>query len=561
MQHRRWGWALASALVLGGCYGGVDSADTDSGTGDGGESGSGGDDTQGDDGMIPEDVEPDDVPEPLAVRLNDVQYRYTVLDLFGVALTEEEEGWLPRDVPIDGHYSTAVEGQVFSPQYVLAYAYIARSIAARLDPAGLLADHGDCTDTSVGCIEAFARGLGRRIYRRPLTDEEVQIYVDLADAIAQSPEIDDDDVVEGIVQRMMQAPQFLYRLEHETDGTPGDLRRLDGYEVASRLSYFLWQSTPDEALLAFGADDYDAEALAEQIERMIADPKFARTREVFWGDYSLASVSSFATADEVLAQEHRQSLLATFDRISGADGDPQPLSAIFDGRDFVLSGSIAELAGATPKGDGLEVYDVSEVEERLGVVTHPSFIAAIGTTSFVGRGLFMTERLLCQPMSPPPGDADTAERIMETSQQTSEMTPREASEFRFGLEPVCLACHTQFEPIAYAFERYQMSGEFGLTDDQGRDLFSDGMLPAQGDRPEIAFADAPELLTALAAEDTVQACLVQNMMEYGTGHLAHGDTFVDEAFVEYRDRGETFDALVQSVAGSDLLSLMRTVQP
>jgi len=398
------------------------------------------------------------------------------------------------------------------------------------------------------------------LFRRPLSDDEVQTYVDLAATIAAAPETTDADVVAGVVQHMMQSPRFLYRLEHETDGTPGDLRRLDGYELASRLSYFLWQSAPDLELLAFAEESWDAEAVQAQVERMIADPKFARSRAVFWGDYSLASVSSFGTTDEALIDEHRSSLLATFDHLSGADGAPQALTALFDGSDVVLTGTIAEIAGGTAKGDGLEVYTVDELEQRIGVVTHPSFLAAIGTTSFVGRGLFMSERLLCSHIAAPPADA--AEDIMQTAQQTAGMTPREASEFRFGLEPVCLGCHTQFEPIAYAFERYDVGGGYSLTDEMGRDLFSDGLLPGNGERPSIEFADASELLEALAVDEGVMACLVANMMEYGTGHpTSTHNELVEGAHARFADDGETFDALVQSIANSDQMSLMRVVEP
>ena len=281
---------MAGALILSGCYQGAStglgdgSGDTDSGT----SATAGDEESSGDvdpDDPIPDDIDPESVLEPLVIRLNDTQYRFTMLDVLGVELDTQELGWLPRDVPIDGHYSTSAEGQAFGPQHVLGYAYVARSVAARLDTEALRSDYGDCGDTSPECIGAFAEGLGLRMFRRPLDAEEVQIYVDLAESIAQGPGTDDADVIGGVVQALMQAPQFLYRVERETDGTPGDLRRLDGYELASRLSYFLWQSAHDAELLEFAAGSYDADAVEAQIARMVADPKFARAREVFWGDY------------------------------------------------------------------------------------------------------------------------------------------------------------------------------------------------------------------------------------------------------------------------------------
>jgi hypothetical protein len=184
----------------------------------------------------------------------------------------------------------------------------------------------------------------------------------------------------------------------------------------------------------------------------------------------------------------------------------------------------------------------------------------MGTTSFVGRGRVLTERLLCQRTHPPPSDENTASRIMETEMDTAGMTPRQASEFRFGLEPICLSCHTQFEPIAYGFERYDQTGRYTPTDAEGRELFSDGTLPAMPGRPEIAFASAPDLLAQLAELESTQRCFVENMMEYGSGaNVEHAEAFVDEALGDFTDGGLRFDALVEAVATNQRLTLTRNV--
>ena len=556
---------LALALGLSsGCYDGSSSepagddpdgeGSTDSeGMGDGGD----------DDNPVPPDLDPDTVPEPLAARLNDTQYAYTVLDLLGTELSDEELGLLPRDVPIEGTYSTSAQAQSFSTQYVLGYAYIARSLSERLDPGALLAEHGGCDSVEASCLEDFVDGLGLRAFRRPLTGEERTSLLEMADRIASIDETTDDDVVRGLVQAILQAPAFIYRLEGEREGEAGQVRRTTGWELASRLSYFLWQSAPDDELLAFAAGsqgdgDYDPSALPGQIERMIADPRFARSREVFWGDYSLASISAFGSLEPELADQLRDSLLASFDRLSGVGAPPEPLSALFDGDTWVMTPDVAELAGVPSQGDGLQIYE--GVPERQGIVTHPGFLAAMGTDSFVGRGVFMTERLLCQHTGAPPDDPASEDAIADTANQTSDMTPREASEFRFGLQPVCLACHTQFEPIAYAFERYDMRGRYVLTDEQGRDLFSHGVLPPHGDRPEIAFDSAPELLGELADRPEINHCMVENMMEYGSGAPPlDSEEFLRLAQERYESEGLTFDALVSAVAGSERFTFLRTV--
>lgn len=559
-------WLVASALSLASCYGGAQAdgmpgtEGTGTGEGDGSDGDGTGDGPGGNDG-VPDGTEPESVPEPLAVRLTDTQYRNTILDLLGLELTEQELGFLPKDVPIEGAYSTSAQTQFFNTQYVLGYAYIARSLSERIDLPALLQQNGDCDIADTACVEVFVASLGKRLFRRPPSAEEIAAFSAVATAIEDGPDTTGDHVLRGILQAMLQAPQFLYRLEHETKGEPGTLRVVTGYELASRLSYFLWQSAPDDALLAFAGGpsedgEFDLSALPAEVERMIADPRFARSRELFWGDYSLASVSSFGTVDPEVGEELRESLLATLERISGVGAPAQPLSAIFDGHELMMTPAVAELAGAEPQGDGMQAYDIADTEERLGVVTHPGFLAAIGTTSFVGRGVFMTERLLCQHILAPPDTV--ADQIMDTAMQTDGMTPREASEFRFGLEPVCLGCHTQFEPIAYGFERYDDSGRFTLTDEQGRDLFSDGMLPAFGDRPAIDFADPQTLLGELAPLPVVHRCIVENMMEFASGARPEdAEIFLDEATLEFDAAGLTYDGLVEAVAGSPRMTLLR----
>ena len=562
-------WQIQGVVLVAacsaGCYGGADAAvDTDeagetelgdgsSGTGATGES------TGGE--PEPEDVPEGSVPEPLVPRLNDTQYGYAMEDILGASLSEQERDLIPRDIPVGSKYSTTVQGQFFSAQYVLAYANVARTIVDRVGSDALLQRFGDCSLGDDGCLEAFIDDLGRRTHRRPLTDDQRALYLDLAAAIETDATA--DDAVIGVAEAMLQSPHFLYRIEDETTGQPGAVYQVDGYELASRLSLFLWQSVPDEGLLDFAAayDPDDEEALRAEVDRMLADPKFARSRRQFWGDYSLASIAGFSTADPEVREELRESLRATFDHLSGADGPAEDLASLFTGTDLMMTPAVAEIAGAASKGEGMQLYTTDEADTRHGVLSHPAFFAAMGTTSFVGRGVFLTERLLCQHILPPPSDPATADAIMDTAMQTEDLTPREASEFRFGLEPVCLSCHTQFEPVAYAFERYDMVGRYGLTDDAGRALFADGNLPPYLERPEVPFEDAEQLFEGLAELDSTYVCLVENMMQYATGFsAANAEDSVLEGKESFEAEGRTFDALVRAVAENAQVTYKRTAQ-
>lgn len=516
-------------------------------------------------GIDPEVAASDYAPTPLAIRLNDQQYVHAVEDVLGVTLTADERQKLPRDIPAEAHYATSAEGQFFNPQYVIAYAEIARSVTARLSPAQLRQSFGACEESTPTCRDAFTRGLGRRLYRRPLSDDEVLDYAGLAIGVEDLPEADFDDGVIAITQALLQAPGFLYRLENETHGTPDTIRPVSGYELASRLSFFLWQSCPDDALLDFAATvpeggAVDKEALTAQVNRMMADPRYDRSRDAFWSDYTLVSTAPFAYAEPDVQEELRHSMLTTMARLSGVDADPGPILDMFTADELWMTPAVAQYAGATSTKDGMASYVSGELEERLGITTHPSFLGAIGTTSFVGRGVFMSQRILCIDIAAPPSDEDAFNRIQETVADTEELTPREASEFRFNLEPQCQGCHQVFEPIAYAFERFDLSGQYTPTDEDGRALYTDGELPEVKYQPAITFDDAQELMTQLRDTERVGRCLVQNMMEYAIGHdVGRAQDAIGKAHTSF-DEG-TFDDLVRAVALSPQLRAQKVVTP
>lgn len=168
--------------------------------------------------------------------------------MLGITLTNDEVELLPRDYPLGSDYSTSIDGQSFNVDYVLAYPYVARSIMGRVDPMALVEDQVACDGNDDSCLDEFVTTLGRRLYRRPLSNDEHGELIGLAATIEGLDGAGRRDAIVGITETMLQAPAFIYRVEDE--GGPGDdPQRVGGYELASRLSFFLWQSAPDDALL------------------------------------------------------------------------------------------------------------------------------------------------------------------------------------------------------------------------------------------------------------------------------------------------------------------------
>ncbi|MEM9695568.1 MAG: DUF1588 domain-containing protein, partial [Myxococcota bacterium] len=299
-----------------------------------------------------------------------------------------------------------------------------------------------------------------------------------------------------------------------------------------------------------------------EVERMMADPKFARSRDLFWMDYSLLTIAPFSSVEPEVADELRESLLITLNHLSGVESQAVPLAELLRTQELWMTPAVAGMAGARTIKDGMAAYSADELPHRLGVTTHPGFLAAMGTTSFVGRGIFMSQRLLCTTIISPPSDENATERIQETVADTEELTPREASEFRFNLEPACQGCHQVFEPIAYAYERFDIDGRYVETDADGRALFTEGVLPQGDGRTEIAFGNAEELVDALATMDGVERCLVDNMLEYASGYsLRASKRTIDAAFEGFRAEGRTFEALARVIALSPQLRWQKVATP
>ncbi|HZO17292.1 MAG TPA: DUF1592 domain-containing protein, partial [Polyangiaceae bacterium] len=204
-------------------------------------------------------------PEPTIMRmLNRREYGNTVRDLLGVPTDIIEQ--FPAD-PIVG-FDNHAESLVASSLLVEKHFDAAESLALEADMTVLLPCAG-----ADGCVDEFIDSFGRRAYRRPLVAEEhaaLRGIYDRARALGR----DEDTASRLVIQGALMAPQFLYRAE-TTVSESGGMAPVEGYELASRLSYFLWASTPDDALL--DAAETGALATPEQVEeqarRMLADPK------------------------------------------------------------------------------------------------------------------------------------------------------------------------------------------------------------------------------------------------------------------------------------------------
>jgi hypothetical protein len=455
-------------------------------------------------------------------RLSRAEYLATVRDLFpGVALGDVVIGRDPAEHGFENRADLLNPQPLLIEQYNTAASEIA--VLVMENPAAVVPCDPDTTGESA-CGAQFLGAFGARAFRRPLTQEETATYQAFFDA-----ELAADSGFVGAVQltieAMLQAPQFLYRLElGEPDPAAPGLARLTPYEVATRMSYLLWGSTPDESLLESAAAGRLATAAEREQEarRMLDDPRARDMLVEFhrqWLDFDGLSNEA---KDPVTYPDYDAALEAAIreesDRFVASvmwEGDGTVRSLLTSTRTEVDS-RLAQLYGVSaPDGDWTKV-DLDPTE-RSGLLTRAGFLASrahqvAGSPPL--RAVFVLERLLCQSPPPPPADADLSEPA--AASDDTDKTNRQLFEERLA-PAACKGCHATFTDLGYAFENYDAIGAY-RTEDNGLPVDATGAF-ALGDT-DWKIAGPLDLSEKLAASAEVERCVTRFWFEYAIGRAA-----------------------------------------
>lgn len=499
----------------------------------------------------------------LAARLSKFEYQNSINDVLGVSLLPAEldpnAGGIPDDAG-DGVLKHLADKQTSTEQYTLAYSQVADGVARRVDIAALASRLAFCTEATPDCGAAFVRSVGRRLFRRALEEREQTAMVGVYQA-ALSEMLGFADAARWALRALLQAPPFLFRLEKETSGSANQPRPLDGYELAARLASFLWVSVPDEALLAAAADGslVKPEVLQAQVSRMLADPKAQRLTEVFATDFSRARFASFEGSTDADRAALNESVVATFqDHFWTRRGS---IADLFTTTHFMVNQTTAGLLGLTMTGSGLQSVDVTSSPQRVGLLSHPGMIAGMGdrgTGSFVNRGKYLMERLLCRnPVNVP--DA-LGEEIQSFTATTAGLNEPERSALRQG-RALCWSCHKQFEPLSFGFARFDGAGRYvGEVDAAGKPLPLAGWVPTP-DEPH--YTDMPSYMQALAKDPVIQTCMTEHFIAFATARSSDelAKAQAESVGREYLTNGSSLPAMVGAVAKSEIFRTILTVPP
>lgn len=486
---------------------------------------------------------------PTLKRLTATQYVNSVHDLLGADLLVPDS--LEPDTEVNGLIAigasvTSVSSRGVEQYETAAYSVAEQAMASSTDRAALV----PCTPAATQddtCASTVLAALGRRAWRRDLTADELARLVTVSGTAAAVVGDFHGGLVYGIAG-LLQSPNFLYRVElGETDPDDPTRRRYTNEEMATRLAYFLWDTTPDDELLtAASAGELTTDAgLATQVDRMLADPRVhGGVRNFFteaWGLYKLDDLTKDPTvyvhmSDEVGADAREETLLNLEWLVFDQDGDYRD---IFTTRHTFLNRKLAAIYDVpAPARDGFGETELPADGDRRGLLGQVSFLALQAhptTTSPTRRGLFIREQLLCDDLPPPPANVDTS--IPEPSPDAVTMRDRLESHMA---DPYCASCHAMTDPIGLGFENYDGLGGWRTTD-------NGAPIDASGDLDGAAFSNASQLAERLHEHDGLGSCLTKMMFQYSQGRAA---TDADAAILEWHAAGLT-------ESGYSVLALVR----
>lgn len=447
-------------------------------------------------------------------RLTRVEYDFAIEDLLGDT-SRPARSFAPDDV------TTGYEiGSTVSPLLAEQYLDTATVLAERAT-ADLPALTG-CASTlsDEACAQRFIEQVGRRAYRRALTSEESASLLEL---YRTGTMLEDHRTgMQLVLEAILVSPSFLYHVEGAGPDVAGeDTVALDGFEIASRLSFFLWRSLPDDELLdaAEAGELADVTNVEMQARRMLEDGRAARGMDDFhrqWLDLDrLAAVERDAAVypefSPELATDMRASLDAYIDDVMQSDGS---LDTLFHGGFAYVNERLAPIYGIEGvTGDELRRMPVDETQ-RAGLLTQPALLTLHGKSNQsdpIHRGIFVRTRLLCQQLPPPPDDIDIVPPDLEPGLTTRERFDQHRD------EPACAGCHELIDPIGFGFESYDALGRFRDVE-EGQAIDASGDVRQAGDASG-EFDGLLELTDQLAASETVRSCVARQWFRFATQRI------------------------------------------
>jgi hypothetical protein len=510
--------------------------------------------------------EPENSGSPLRVRLmTDKQYSNTIAYIFGADISNAVPSPLPPLTRTSGLLASGAASVGVTSDQLQQIQQAAAAIAAKVvdeEHRGFLIPCQPANEKAAdaACAAQFIKQTGRLWYRHPLDEARLAKLVGTANAAADELK----DFYAGLasaLEGMLVSPEALFIVDRaEPDPDNKGQRRLDAYSLASRLSFFLWNSAPDDELLkaAESGELLTKKGRARAVDTMVASSRLESGVRAFFDDMlafndfdSLAKdAQAYPTVTgATLADAREQTLRTVIDHLLNRQEDYRDL---FTTRETFMSMNLAAVYGVSTQGNGWVPYEFPEGSPRTGLLTQVSFLAAHAhpaRSSATRRGKALRELFLCQVVPPPPPNVDFSKL---EDPDPSLKTARD----RLGVHatnPSCAGCHKIMDPMGLAMENFDGAGQYRATEN-GAQIDTSGALDGK------PFKDIEGLGQALHDHPGLPACLVNRVYSYSTGGPV--SVSADKASMEYfkarfAAAGYKLPELLRDIALSKAFSAVR----
>lgn len=491
--------------------------------------------------------------KPVLRRLTHTQYNNTVRDLLG------DDSRLAAQFPPEdftGGYRNQFASQSISPLLAEAYSAAAEKLAAAAFRNG---DHRKllpCQAHTPTCHATFLKQFGLRAFRRPLTPGELARYQKL---MASQPTLLSG--AQLVLEAMLQSPNFLLRVENGADAANRP------FEIASRLSYALWNSMPDATLLqAAGSGKLQTpEELEAHARRLLDDPRAKASLDEFVAewlrfDQLLGAVKERSEFPNYTAELAYAMTEETRRLVADLVWNNRNFMELFSSQESFVSSSLAKLYGVPMPKAEYDAVAMPAATGRAGVLGHALFLSATSKpsdTSPTQRGLFVREHFLCQEVpQPPPG----VNANLPNLTAANPITNRERLAIHLNNES-CASCHTLVDPIGFGFENYDAIGQHRAkqkltfkaahgekTETVRVELDIDPKGYVSG-LPNSNFTTPAELGRILAAAPQCQQCVAKQLFRYymGRHESEYDEATLQRAFADFQASGFRLQRLMISL--------------
>jgi len=389
------------------------------------------------------------------------------------------------------------------------------------------------------------RHFADRAFRRPIDEPTLDRLAALADSVAQQPGMTFERGIGHALTAILASPRFLFRAEIQPEpNNPGKVVAIDEFALASRLSYFLWSSLPDDELLKLAGEGRLRANLRAQVDRMIADPRGRRFVSNFVGQWletrdvegvnidarRFLGLKDLGEAQKIFSLRLRRAMRDETEMLFAylLQENRSALDLLTADYTFLNEPLAAFYGIPGVKGNDMRKVELPPDSHRTaGILTHGSTLVVTSNptrTSPVKRGLFILDNVLGTPAPPAPPNVPELEKSKANGRK---LTMRQLMEIHRE-KPLCASCHARMDPLGFAFENFNPLGAYHETDD-GNPIDPAGQL-ITGEK----FKDVSELAHVLATsrKDDFYRCLTGKLLTYAIGRgLEYYDTVTVEKIV------------------------------